>query len=70
MHWDAPPPPPPVDPPEHPGDTHELVVSDVEQDDRHTWVNLDQDVVHLVLPPERFGAAWDAEPRAQKEENA
>jgi hypothetical protein len=47
------------------GTPHELVLPAVEPDERHTWVDLDTGVVHIVLPPERFGAAWEPEPRSQ-----
>lgn len=53
---------------------HELVVPAEEQDEHHTWVDLDNGVVHLALPsvlalpPERFGPAWEPEPRSQEQE--
>jgi hypothetical protein len=33
-----------------------------EGDPNKTYVDLDRGVVHLVLPPERFGAACSADP--------
>jgi hypothetical protein len=67
MDWNVPP-TPPVDHEAPDTDVHELVVPVEEQDERHTWVNLDTGVVHLVLPPERFGSAWEPEPRSQGQE--
>jgi hypothetical protein len=36
-----------------------------EGDPNRTYVDLDRGVVHLVLPPQRFGAAWSADPSEQ-----
>lgn len=33
-------------------------------DKRKTYVDLDRGIVHLALPPERFGSAWEPEPQA------
>jgi hypothetical protein len=75
MNWDVPPPPPP--PSDHVApdtDVHEFVVPAEERDEHHTWVDLDTGVVHLALPsvlaqpPERFGPAWEPEPRSQEQE--
>ncbi|HET8594326.1 MAG TPA: hypothetical protein VFM07_03695 [Intrasporangium sp.] len=48
-------------------DAHEVVVPAEEQDERHSWVDLDRGVVHLALPPERFGSAWEAEPELDEQ---
>lgn len=73
MDWAPPPPPPPADNALHGSDVHEVVVPAEEQDEQHTWVDLDEGVVHIVLPsemlpPERFGSVWEPEPRAQQNE--
>lgn len=68
MDWTVPPPPPPADDVAHGPDVHELVVPAEEQDEHHTWINLDRGVMNIVLPPERFGSAWDPEPRSQENE--
>lgn len=52
----------------HGPDVHELVVPAEEQDEHHTWINLDRGVMNILLPPERFGSAWDPEPRSQENE--
>jgi hypothetical protein len=33
-----------------------------EADPNKTYVDLDRGIVHLALPPERFRAAWTADP--------
>lgn len=33
-----------------------------EGDPNKTWVDLDKGIVHLALPPERFGLAWTGRP--------
>jgi hypothetical protein len=37
-----------------------------EGDPNRTYVDLDRGIVHLALPPEGFGNAWTAEPRADQ----
>lgn len=34
-------------------------------DPNKTWVDLDRGIVHVALPPQRFGAAWSARPEDQ-----
>jgi hypothetical protein len=67
MDWTVPP-APVLDQPVTAPDAQEVIVPDVEQDEQHTWVNLEKGVVHIAVPPERFGSAWDPEPRAQEDE--
>ncbi|MGN6753664.1 MAG: hypothetical protein ACTHJJ_14055 [Intrasporangium sp.] len=64
MDW-AIPPAPVLDQPVTAPDAHEVIVPAEERDEHHTWVNLERGVVHVAVPPERFGPAWDADPGRQ-----
>ncbi len=36
-------------------------------DSRKSYVDLDRGIVHLAVPPERFGPAWGPEPQAAED---
>ena len=39
-----------------------------EGDPNRTWVDLDKGIVHLALPPERYGSVWtDCPPELEEE---
>jgi hypothetical protein len=61
----------------HPGHKHlvdeieskriEAQIPGSEGDPNKTWVDLDKGIVHLALPPERYGSAWTARPDDEEE---
>lgn len=67
MTWDAPL-APPVDLVVQEQSPHELVLPVEEQEKPHHLIDLQQGIVYIAVPPERYGSAWEPDPEAQANE--